>query len=161
MLEIKLSGGEKLIQAMRSRPSQILNVISRRLQAILFVMAGKVAAQKLSGQVLAVRKGWLRSSVHANQVQATPGQIFGTVGAANPPAGYGVFHEFGVAHGWTIEPTRAKALRFQIDGRWQMAARVFHGPLPARPFMSTTEAESKDWIRAELQAAIDREISKP
>ena len=60
---------------------------------------------------------------------------------------YAATHQFGVS-GRTIQPRKAKVLRFQIGGRW-VSARTVTISIPARPFLGLSEeedAEIKDML---------------
>lgn len=163
ILEFKLTGSERLTEMLRSAPQRLTEILSVKLRALMFLLAGKIQAEKLTGQVLKVRTGILRGSVHADPVRTEGPIIIGTVGAANPPATYGALHETGVPHSWAIHATRARALSFLVASQAKAIARVTvrHPALPARPFMEPSLAENAETIRAALQAAVDTEISKP
>jgi phage gpG-like protein len=106
--------------------------------------------RKLSGAVLRVRTGVLRSSIH-NRVDQTSTSVTASVGTN---VSYAKFHEFGVPHPWEIRPRAARALAFEIAGQTIFAARVIHPPLPERSFLRSALREMEPRIRAELEAAV-------
>lgn len=60
---------------------------------------------------------------------------------------YAATHQFGVSRR-TIQPRKAKVLRFQIGGKWVSARKVTIS-IPARPFLGISEeddAEIKDML---------------
>ena len=106
-------------------------------QAILFL--GIVQNRKLSGEVLNVRSGALRDSVH-QEVLSAPDGVFAVVGT---DLIYAAIHEYG----GIIVPQTAAALRFAIDGKWIFAKQV---TMPERSYLRSTLAEEADNIRAAL-----------
>lgn len=143
-------------EELETKASRLHEVLFARVQALTNQLAAKVSA-KLTNQVLHVRTGVLRGSVHASTT--TDGsKIVGTVESSGGPAFYGRFHEMGVPHAWEIVATKHKALRFQLsvkaNARAIFAKRVTHPALPERSFMRSTLAESEDEIRAALAEAV-------
>ena len=102
-----------------------------------------VQDQKLSGEVLNVRSGALRDSVHL-EMQVASDSIMAVVGT---DLIYAAIHEYG----GVIVPKVANALRFCIDGRWIFAKSV---TMPERSYLRSTLAERESEIRAALTAAV-------
>jgi hypothetical protein len=140
--------GARIVAILHGRVTQLMNQLSRR-----------IVETKLSGQVLKVRTGVLRGSVHALPTTFQGTSIVGGVEAAAGPSFYGRFHEYG-AKPHEIMAVKARALRFLRDGREVYAARVMHPGLPVRAFMAPSLAESAESIQTDLQNALDRAINE-
>jgi len=126
----------------------------------MFQLAGKIAAEKLSGQILKVRTGILRSSVHSDPTITTGNEIRGSVSMAQGTAFYGKFQETGVPHSWTVMATKARALQFLRGPKTVYAQNIIHPPLKQRAFARPSLLESAQTIHDELQRAVDQEIGK-
>jgi phage gpG-like protein len=149
----KLDGWREELQAKASRLHEVLFA---KVQALTLQLQTKVTA-KLSGEVLKVRTGVLRGSVNSETV--TDGAtIRGTVSSSGGPAHYGVYHEKGIPHSWEIVATKSRVLAWQTsvkrNAEMAFARHVTHSALPARPYMSTTLAESEQEIREALAAEV-------
>lgn len=161
MLKITLSGGEKLIEALKTKPVTIVSVLTGKLNALLFQLQSYIVSKKLSGQVLHRRTGVLSGSVRVIPATVAGASIIGGVEAAGGPAFYGAIHELGGTSSYQIVAVKARALAFMVNGKKIFATRVTHPAIKARPFMSTSLAENAENIKTELQAALDVELSKP
>ncbi|NTV02430.1 MAG: HK97 gp10 family phage protein [Chlorobiaceae bacterium] len=105
--------------------------------------------EKLSGEVLNVRTGRLRRSIHA-EYEFGPTQAIAVVGTN---VEYGRIHEFG----GVIRPKTKKALRFQIDGRWIVTKMV---RMPERSFLRSSMRELAPGIREEIRRAAVASLSE-
>jgi hypothetical protein len=150
----------RLIGKLRGISPRIQAVLTTKITALMFQLAGKIQAQKLSGQVLKVQSGILRGSVHANPTAVAGSTIQGSVSMAEGPSFYGRFHETGVPHSWTVMATKARALQFLTGPKTVYAQNIIHPPLKQRAFARPTLLESAQTIHDELQRAIDQEIGK-
>ena len=110
-------------------------------QAIALV--GYIQADKLSGQVLNVRSGVLRNSVH-HAMDASGDRVVATVGT---DVVYAAIHEYG----GTIVPKTAQALRFVIDGKTIHAKSV---TMPERSYLRSALSDRAQAIRDALAAAV-------
>jgi hypothetical protein len=103
-------------------------------------MVGVVREDFLSGQVLKVRTGNLRSRIDSAVLNTQDGFQIGT------HVDYGVAWETGFTRpAMTIVPRRAKALRFEVGGQVLFRKRV---NLPSKSFAA----------RPFLKPALDREL---
>ena len=157
MMKITVSGGPALAKALQNKSQRVKDVLLVRLNQLLVQLESKVKG-KLSGQVLKVQTGILRSSVHSIPATISESKIRGSVEAAGGPAFYGRIHEHGGGRAYQVFSVNARALSYIRDGRRVFAASVQHPPLVARPFMSTALAEEETRIRQELDAAIQKVI---
>lgn len=114
---------------------------------------------KLSGQVLHARRGFLRNSVFQIPTTNEGGVISGGVGL-DKAATYGPIHEFGgIIHVPEITPTKAKSLHWvgkSGEEVFAMRARAHDVVMPERSFMRSSFAEFRDRIEAEIRAAVVR-----
>jgi hypothetical protein len=158
MLKIDLTGGPELAEMLKTRSSRVMSVLSVKLNAILFQMQSKIVA-KLSGEILHVRSGVLRASVHTVPAEVQGSKIIGGVESAGGPAMYGKFQEFG-SHAHQILSVKKRALSFLTDGQRVYARSVQHPGTRATAFMSSTLAEEADLIRAALEEAVNKIIAE-
>lgn len=160
ILKFSLAGGQELVRTLRAKPLRVYQVLSTKMNALLYQLSSYIASQKLSGQVLKRQSGILAASIRVIPATSQGGRIRGFVEGGGSSAFYGNFHEYGVNKSWAIIATKQRALRFMVDGKVTFAKSVVHGPLAARPFMSPSLAENQESIREQLQAALDAEIQK-
>jgi hypothetical protein len=162
MFEIKFDSPTvtRLVARLEGLPERVQAVLSVRLRALMFQLAGKIQSEKLSGQVLKVRTGILRASVHATDVTTSGTIISGGVEAAQGPAFYGKFHEVGIPHAWQIVSVKARALAFISHGKQVYAKSVIHPPMKQRAFARPALEESAQSVHDALQAAVDAEMKK-
>jgi phage gpG-like protein len=144
-----LVGDSELIARLSAMPGVVQSGIVRAVTRLALELEALVK-RKLSGDVLRVRTGVLRSSIN-NRVNQTATGVTASVGTN---VSYAKFHEFGVPHEWEIRPRSARALAFEIGGRTIFAARVIHPPLPERSFLRSALREMEPRIRSKLEAAV-------
>uniref|UniRef100_A0A6M3KA36 Putative tail protein n=1 Tax=viral metagenome TaxID=1070528 RepID=A0A6M3KA36_9ZZZZ len=116
----------KLERWNRESPNKLRYYLGRAATEVV----GHVQSQKLTGQVLKVDTGRLRRSVTSRV--SLVGQ--GARAAVGTNVFYGRVHEFGA----TIVPKKAKALRFQVNGKWVTTQKVV---IPKRPWLKPGIAE--------------------
>jgi phage gpG-like protein len=161
MFKIELKGDTELIAKIDDAPNSVRRELTREITAIVLLLEGHIKNDKLSGQVLHVRSGDLRRSVHAVlPVTQTATGVTGKV-AQSGDVKYGAIHEFGgktPAH--VIEAKNAKALHFMMGGKEVFAKRVNHpgSVMPERSYMRSGLADLRDDIADRLQAAVKRGI---
>lgn len=166
-LEIKLTGGPELIDALEHKGPRIVQVLMSKVNALLFQLQSYIVGQKLSGQMLQRRSGKLAGSIRAVPAILDGANIVGSVEGAGGPAFYGKFFEVESAGGTggtkahPIFAVKARALRFIWHGNVHFAKSVQHPGFAARPFMTTSLMENAEKIRTELQAALDKEVQAP
>ena len=154
----------------------LLNRMRPYLEAALMLVERRVK-KKLSGEVLNVRTGALRSSIMWT-VRRRPKALIGRIGSNLV---YAAIHEFG----GTIYPVRARYLTIPfpgVKGRARDYENTFIAKniifqrlgnrirplfvlkesvtIPARPYLRPAVEESKDRIRKLLIAGLNRELSR-
>lgn len=165
MLQFSLEPTIKLYEALKRKGPRIAEVLRVKMDALLFQLGSKIVTTKLRGQSLRWRSGTLARSVHVVPAQFQGAKLVGKVVAGDGPAFYGKFFEDqehggtgGVPHSWKIMATKARALRFMVDGKKRFAKSVVHPPLAEKAFMGPSENEFRSRYQKELQAAIDAEL---
>lgn len=159
MLKIELKGDSEIMARLDHAPATIRRELTKEVTALVLLLEGHIKRDKLSGQVLHVRSGDLRRSVHAVlPVAQTSAGVVGRV-AQSGDVKYGGIHEFGgrtPAH--IIEASKAKALHFMMGGKEIFAKRVNHpgSQMPERSYMRSSLADLRDDIVDRLQAAVKR-----
>jgi phage gpG-like protein len=148
MISAYLIGDRELIARLSAAPGGLRQGIARAVTRLGFQLESRVK-QKLSGEVLNVRTGVLRSSVNT-RIQETASEITASVGTNIK---YGRYHEYGVPHSWEIRPKSARVLAFQAGGASIFAARVIHPPLPERSFLRSALREMRTKIQEGLREA--------
>ncbi len=132
----------------------LLAALERGMQKAVFHVARR-AKLALSGQVLKVRTGRLRSSV-TTRVLRRGSEIIGTVGTN---VFYGRIHELGRPGPWTIQAVRRRALAFTAGGKRVIVRQVTHPGLKARPWLRPALTESRAEIEALFRAEIERAVN--
>jgi hypothetical protein len=160
MLKISWKANESAIAAMRSKGPRIVSVLMSKVNLLMLQLGSFVQTQKLTGQVLGVRSGKLRASIHALPTRISGTKIIGEVQQDPTVAMYGSLHEHGVPHPWEIIATKQRFLRFLTDGKMRFAKSVSHPALPKRSFMQSSEDENRTRIFAELQKAVNDAVSE-
>jgi phage gpG-like protein len=155
MLRVEIVGDKALVQRLAAMPPKVRQALSRAVRILALKLQTHVKQDKLSGQVLQVRTGALRSSIFY-QMKDTPTEVSAIV-AAPRDVPYAAIHEFGgrtPAH--VIEPKNAKALHFQIDGKDVFARRVNHpgSVLKERSYLRSSLKDMQDEIRKGLEGAV-------
>jgi phage gpG-like protein len=134
-------------------PGRLHDGIARAVARLGLELQRKVQ-EKLSGEVLKVRTGSLRSSINTRIID-TPSEVSATVGTN---IAYARYHEYGVARAWLIEARNAKALRFTVGGETLFRRRVIHPSLPERSFLRSALKEMTPQIEMELREAVAEAI---
>jgi HK97 gp10 family phage protein len=153
VITVQLVGDDRLIAKLEAMPGRVHDGIARAVTRLGFELRRRVP-QKLSGDVLKVRSGSLRSSINT-QIEDSGSAVAATVGTN---IDYARYHEYGVARSWFIEARDAKALRFNIGGETLFRRRVTHPPLPERSFLRSALAEMAPAIEEELREAVAEAI---
>lgn len=161
MFKIELKGDTELIAKLDDAPNSVRRELTREITAIVLLLEGHIKNDKLSGQVLHVRSGDLRRSVHAVlPVTQTATGVMGKV-AQSGDVKYGAIHEFGgktPAH--VIEAKKGAALAFMMGGKQVFFKKVNHpgSVMPERSYMRSSLADLREDIANRLQDAVKRGI---
>lgn len=157
MLKIELKGDTEIIAKVDAGPESIRKALTKEVTAIVLLLEGHIKNEKLSGQVLHVRSGDLRRSIHAVlPVTQTATGVFGKV-AQSGDVKYGKIHEFGgktPAH--VIEAKPGSALHFLMNGKDVFFKKVNHpgSVMPERSFMRSSLADMRNDIVERLQNSV-------
>ncbi len=152
MLTAYLVGDREVIARLNAMPGGIREGIVRAVTR-LALATQRLVQQKLSGQVLHVRTGLLRSSINY-RIQDTSVAVTATVGTN---VKYARIHEYGgTIHIPEIRPKSARALAFEINGQtiFAMSVRAHDVRMPERSFLRSALREMRPQIKAELEAAV-------
>jgi phage gpG-like protein len=161
MITIEPVGDRELVARLDAMPGRVHDGLARAVVRLGFELQRKVQSEKLSGQVLKVLTGSLRSSISV-QIEEAETSIDASVGTN---VFYGKIQEYGVSRSWLIEARTGRALRFLpaqagISGRTIFRKRVMHPPLPERSFLRSALAEMAPVIEEGLREAVAEAIRK-
>lgn len=153
-LEVHITGVDDVAIEMKAIPGRVHKAVERSIGRSLLALTRLVKQSKLTGQVLHVRTGRLRRSIHS-EMSSTPEEIIGIVGT---DVAYARVHEFGFtgevnvrqhlrtikqAFGRSIEPTQ---ILVGAHGR--------HVSLPERSFLRSALQEMEPEILAGIRRAV-------
>jgi phage gpG-like protein len=153
VITIQMVGNRELAARLDAMPGRLHDGLARAVVRLGLALQKKIQDEKLSGQVLKVRTGSLRSSINT-EVTNTATRIEASVGAN---VKYAAVHEYGVDHPWTIW-AKGRALRFELGGRVLFRKSVRHPPLPERSFLRSALADMAPAIDAGLREAVEQAL---
>lgn len=162
MITGTIIGTRELIARMTELPKAAKVEIDATVLKLGYELERRVKVDYLSGQVLKVRTGRLRSSIgHGNEGSVSHQETTATTSIyyVGTNVGYGVAWERGIA-ARDIVPVRAKALRFEIGGEVLFRKHVHIPAQPARPFLEPALMSMRSLIMTQLQAALNRGMQK-
>jgi hypothetical protein len=158
MITGALIGDKELIARLGQVPQRMKDEVDATVIKLGYALQRKVQVDYLTGQVLRVRTGRLRSSIaqgssdSRTRFESTPNTSIAYVGTN---VSYGVEWERGIA-ARDIVPIRAKALRFEINGEVLFRKRA-HIPAQApRKFLEPALFEMRPIILQQFGAALKR-----
>lgn len=156
MLRMEFIGGDVLAAVLRSYGDKVQTAIVQSVGRSALRLQREVMQNRLSGQVLNVRTGNLRRSIH-QQVTNTGGAVIGEV---NTNVRYGKAHEYGFAGTVNVKASLRQVR--QAFGRplkspryVQVRAHSRNVRLPERSFLRTALRDMKPMIEADLQKSIE------
>ena len=156
MLRMEFIGGDVLAAVLRSYGDKVQTAIVQSVGRSALRLQREVMQNRLSGQVLNVRTGNLRRSIH-QQVTNTGGAVIGEV---NTNVRYGAAHEYGFAGTVNVKASLRQVR--QAFGRplknpryVQVRAHSRNVRLPERSFLRSALRDMKPMIEADLQKSID------
>lgn len=155
MLSISVTGDREVIRNLKKYPEKVNDALYRKIYALTLELERKVKSEKLSGQVLNVKTGSLRSSVYSRVTRDRDGAE-GKV-AVPPDVPYGAIHEFGgVIEIPEITPVKAKALHWiGKDGEmFAKRVRAHTITMPERSYLRSSLSEMKDDIINGVKEAV-------
>jgi hypothetical protein len=158
MITGAIVGGKELIERIGAMPRAVKAEVDATVNKLGFRLQALVQTTKLTGQVLRVRTGRLRSSIargdpdSRSRFEATPTTATAIVGTN---VSYGVDWERGIA-AHDVVPVHAKALRFEVGGQVLFRKKV-HIPAQApRQFLEPALQDIRPEAERELAAALKR-----
>lgn len=146
MITGQIVKGRDLPDRFKALAPKVNSGVQKAVERLAIKMTGNVK-NKLSGDVLKVRTGNLRRSVHYEK-EFGQNKAFAIVGTN---VIYARIHEYG----GTIVPKTAKALKFKIGDRWVITKKV---TIPERSFLRTALKELVPEIKATLEKAVGDEL---
>jgi phage gpG-like protein len=164
MLTVKLVGADGYIARLNAMPAAVRQALIKKVTALSFKLESKIKAEKLSGQVLHVKSGALRDSIHALPVVASDTSVTGGAVQGSPlTKAYAAIHEYGgktAAH--EIIATKAQALSFAMGGKQMFFKKVMHpgSVMPERSYMRSSLAEMKEEIIEGMHEAVREALLK-
>jgi phage gpG-like protein len=158
MITVELIGDRELAARLDAMPGRMREGIARAVTKLGFELQRKVQSEKLSGQVLKVRTGTLRSSINTRVDQGAD-SVTATVGTN---IRYGRVHEYGFdgsqsvrAHLRHITEAFGRPIRPTTQN---VGAYTRHVHLPERSFLRSALREMQPQIEAELSAAVAQAV---
>lgn len=156
MLRMEFIGGDVLAAVLRSYGGKVQTAIVQSVGRSALRLQREVMQNRLSGQVLNVRTGNLRRSIH-QRVTNTGSAVIGEV---NTNVRYGRAHEYGFAGTANVKASLRQVR--QAFGRplkspryVQVRAHSRNVKLPERSFLRSALRDMKPMIETDLQKSIE------
>lgn len=156
MLKMEFIGGDVLAAVLRAYGDKVQAAIVQSVGRSALRLQREVMQNRLSGQVLNVRTGNLRRSIH-QQVTNTGSAVIGEV---NTNVRYGAAHEYGFAGTVNVKASLRQVR--QAFGRplkspryVQVRAHSRNVRLPERSFLRSALRDMKPMIETDLQKSIE------
>jgi len=160
VIRVDIEGDDRLFARLNAMPNALHLALLRRLELLVLKLEAKVKRDKLSGQVLNVRTGALRRSIH-NVVEDRGSELVGKV-LRSGAVKYAGIHEYGgTTKPHVILPKKAKALSFiSSSGNRVFATKVNHpgSRMPERSFLRSSLGDMKTEILSSF-AQVTKEVS--
>ena len=156
MIHAQVTRGMKLPIALRQAIPALASALEREVLALGLKLSARVK-EKLSGEVLKVRTGRLRRSIHL-EMERSSNAITAVVGTN---VSYARLHELGHhVPGHVVQVRQAKALRFLEPGGVVFAKQVYVPPytLKQRSFLQSSLAEMTPEILQRLSTVARAEV---
>jgi len=149
-------GGDVLVALLRAYGDKVQTAIVKSVARSALKLQSEVMENRLSGQVLNVRTGNLRRSIH-QRVTNTGSAVIGVV---NTNVRYGKAHEYGFAGTVNVKASLRQVR--QAFGRplkspryVQVRAHSRNVRLPERSFLRSALRDMKPMIETDLQKSIE------
>jgi hypothetical protein len=143
-----------LEQALAFDEGRFFAAVERKFSELFAKLDDKIAG-KLDGEVLQRRSGLLAASVSDPTITTEGATVTGEISAASGAAFYGVIHERGGSHAYTIQPVNKDYLRALLgDGKAVFRKMFEHPPLPKRPWFDPAVEEMREEFIAGLRQAV-------
>lgn len=168
MINVTLIGDRALVARLHGMPVVLQAALTTKVTALALQLQRHVQKNKLSGQVLKVRTGALRRSIH-HLVESTKGRVVGRV-ASSGDVKYAAIHEFGgrtKAH--VIRARKAEFLAFMgwvsvgpygLHEQMVFRKEVNHpgSVMPERSFLRSSLSDMAQKISRELKDTVMRTL---
>lgn len=158
MIDIKLVGDRELVGRLTSLPSAIRRELTIEMQKQGLALQRHVQLDKLSGQVLHVVSGVLRSSINL-KIDQHENSIVASVGTN---VRYAAVHEYGFdgnvnvrAFDRTVNVVFGRAVGSTVQ---HVRAHVRHMRIPERSYLRSALADMQAQISEAMAAAVRRAI---
>lgn len=161
MISVKIISTPESLKRLRERGPEIVQALTAKMNELMIRLQSKVVggtipqffknAPNISGSVQLIPAA-VEGTKITGMVQAGGPRTTKVTLKSGREVDYAGVQEYGVPHGWIIEPFNKRALAFVLDGKRVIVRRVFHGPLEARPFMRTALEEMTPEIKDGLSA---------
>ena len=159
MITAKLENGKELTKRFKDSIPEIQNGVQKEIMRLALKMTGKVMG-KLSGDVLRVRTGRLRRSIHP-EWDFRQGYSGATVGTN---VEYAAIHEYGFSGSVQVKSFQremTKAFGKPISPtQVTVRAHTRNINMPERSFLRSTLREMNSEIVEGLQKAVTKELNK-
>jgi phage gpG-like protein len=159
MIEAVVVGDKEIIAKLSALPEGLRKTITDQVTKLGFKLQRHVQADKLSGQVLKVRTGILRSSINLKVDQGTS-EVIATVGTK---VSYARVHEFGFKGAVSVRAHLRQVK--QVFGRpvsatQNVKAHSRNVNLPERSFLRSALKDMEVEIKTSLERAVREEVAK-
>lgn len=158
-VEVRIVGDKELIAKFDALPDKVRDRLTRAVTEQGFALQRYVQEGKLSGQVLHVRSGVLRTSINL-QVRQLSQSVEGSVGTN---VVYAAVHEYGFDGDVTVRPyTRQVTQVFgnPWSGTAEVREHIRHMHMPERSFLRSALADMTQEIGEALAAAVQGAIEE-
>lgn len=157
MISASLFGDRELVARIAGMADTVKPDIDRTMMRLGFQLQANVQRDYLTGQVLKVRTGRLRSSItqgakdSRSHFESTPTSATAVVGTN---VSYGKVWEITGRPATTIVPIKAKALRFEIGGEVLFRKSVRQPAMPPRPYLKPALQAFRPFAAQQLQGTL-------
>ena len=156
MLKMEFIGGDVLVALLRAYGDKVQTAVVKSVARSALRLQSEVMENRLSGQVLNVRTGNLRRSIH-QRVTNTGSAVIAEV---NTNVRYGAAHEYGFSGTVNVKASLRQVR--QAFGRplknpryVQVRAHSRNVRLPERSFLRTALRDMKPEIEADLRNSVE------
>lgn len=158
-IRLEVRGSEQVGLKLSNLPNTVREKLREAVQEATARVQATAMNDKLSGQVLNVRTGTLKSSINPNVTESAAG-VFGTVGTNVP---YGRLHEYGFTGALSI--SQHVRMQTMVFGRAvspfsvTVSAHSRNVNYPERSFLRTALQDNADTILTILRRAVKEALS--
>jgi phage gpG-like protein len=151
MIQVQVLGAGQVVNRLKAMPLQIQLELGKDVGRLCLRLLRTVKESKLTGQVLHVRTGRLRRSIHKT-VRSTPTDVTGIVGTN---VVYAHVHEYGFQGD---ESVRGHLRTSKLGRKFPVRPFTRHVHFPERSFLRSTLREMEAEITTGLQVAVGKAL---